>query len=421
MNRGPGRQLDEEGYEPVARLIPAKVEADELVQGGVAPGFEDVAHAFESNFANRGEVGAAFAAYRGRQPIVDVWGGLADRQSGRPWQEDTLQLIFSGTKGLCAVCVLLLIERALVDLQEPVATYWPEFAAREIRVADAMSHTGRLPGITTTVTFEDLTDDRKMAALLATQAPSGDARAAYCYHPLTYGWLCSELVRRVDGRSIGQFFREEIATPLKLELWIGLPEAEEYRLSTLELASDWGSAPYLDASVHENDPLIRSIWGNPAFLAPESFPWNRRAFHAAEIPGANGIGTARSVARLYASLVSGNNSAAFRPLSVDTVRLGRETLADGFDQVHGIRSHWGVGFELQTDLLAYGPPPDAFGVGGAGGSVHGAWPSEGVAFSYAMNLMRDNEEVDSRAQALLTALHRCLQTAGSETSDSKRE
>jgi CubicO group peptidase (beta-lactamase class C family) len=389
-------------------LTPASAICGPPVQGGFASGFEDVARAFETNFLRHGEVGAAFAVYCGRDLIVDLWGGLAHRETGRPWQQDTLQLIFSGTKGLCAVCVLALVERGLINLRDPVAAYWPEFGKTEILIADVMSHTSRLPGIETPLSVYDLTADRKIAALLAAQHPSDDPRAAYCYHPLTYGWLCGELIRRVDGRSIGRFFREEVAIPLDLELWIGLPEEYELRVSNLELASDWGTSPFLNPAVQAADPLTRSIWGNPPFFAADVFPWNERAFHRMEIPAVNGIGTARSMAHLYAALVGANASS---PLSAETVQLARHTLSDGFDQVHGIRAHWGVGFELQTELMAYGPPPDAFGVGGAGGSVHGAWPSHGVGFSYAMNLMRDDQEVDPRADALLTSLDRCLQHA----------
>jgi len=375
-----------------------------ITHGFVAPGFEDVAQAFERNFADEGEVGATFAAYRSGECVVDIWGGLADRRSGAPWREDTLQLIFSGTKGLSAICVLVLIDRGLLALDAPVATYWPEFGKLGIRVRDAMSHSARLPGIERPVRLEELADGRRMAGLLAEQEPSQDPRAANCYHALTYGWLCGELVRRVDGRSIGRFFAEEVAGPLKLELWIGLPAEQEHRVSTLELAPEWGSQPFLDPSAVAEDPLIRTVWGNPPILERDTFAWNTRAFHEAEIPAANAIGTARSVARLYDSLVSGDGGL----VSESTMRLARETLAEGHDAVHDVPMRWGVGFGLQTELHEFGPPPDAFGVGGAGGSEHGAWPALGVGFSYAMNFMRDDQKVDPRAQALLGALHRCV-------------
>ena len=207
------------------------------VHGFVAAGFDVVAEEFERNFAERGELGAAFAAVRDGEPVVDLWGGVADRAAGRAWREDTLQVIFSGTKGLVAVCVLIAIERGLLELEAPVARYWPEFGKEDIRVRDVVSHTARLPGIDEPVGIDQFADAALMTRLLERQAPSEDPRASLCYHAFTYGWLCGELIRRVDGRPIGRFFAEEVAAPLELELWIGLPDEYETRVSTIEVAS----------------------------------------------------------------------------------------------------------------------------------------------------------------------------------------
>jgi CubicO group peptidase (beta-lactamase class C family) len=368
------------------------------VNGYLAPGFEQVGDAFESNFREGGEIGAAFAAVRNGVTIVDIWGGAADGKSGQPWEKDTLQLIFSGTKGLVATCIVMLIDRKMIDLESPVSRYWPDFGKSHIRVRDIVAHTARLPGIDGPVTVDDLIDDRRMSGMIARQMPSLDPRASFCYHAFTYGWLCGELVRRVDGRSVGRFFAEEVAAPLELELWIGLPASEEPRVARLELSPAWGAQPYLDPRVHQRDGLARSIWGNPQILTARSFPWNRPDFHRAEIPGVNAIGTARSIAKLYDCLARGGS-----PLVAErSVRLAREALSAGYDSIHAESYRFGVGFQLQTDTMARGPPPDAFGHNGAGGSAHGAWPTERVGFSYAMNLMRDG---DSRALTLLKALH----------------
>ncbi len=370
------------------------------VHGFVAAGFDLVAAEFERNFVERGELGAAFAAVRNGEPVVDLWGGVADRPAGLAWREDTLQLVFSGTKGFVAVCVLIAIERGLLELEAPVARYWPEFGKEDIRVRDVVSHTARLPGIDEPVGIDQFADAALMTRLLERQAPSEDPRAGLCYHAFTYGWLCGELIRRVDGRPIGRFFAEEVAAPLELELWIGLPEECETRVSTIEVASDWPNTPVLRPETHKRDSLARSVWGNPPVFDPDAFPWNSRAYHAAEIPAVGAIGTARSIARLYGNLD--------RLLAPATLELARAPLADGWDELHGTRRRFGVGFELQRDATSLGPPPDAFGHGGAGGSTHGAWPSHGVGFSYAMNLMRDDAPVDPRPQALLAALHRSL-------------
>lgn len=368
--------------------------------GFVEPGFEAVREAFERNFAEESEVGAAFAAYLHGNPVVDLWGGVADSLSGRPWERDTLQMIASGTKALVAVCVLLLLQRCELDLDAPVADYWPEFAANEkdgILVRDVVSHTARLPGIEAPTRLEDLTDAQHMADVLAAQAPNRDPRARLCYHVLTYGWLSAELIRRVDGRTIGEFFADEVAGPLDLELWIGLPAEEEGRVARLELHPDWPTNRLLaDEALLERDPLLRSIYANPRLLDRHHFPWNSSRFRLAQIPGANAIGSARSVARLFASLG--------RLLSPETIALAQTPLSEGYDPFKQ-PCRFGVGFMLQTHLMVFGPPLDGFGHDGAGGSVHGCWPSEHVGFSYAMNLMRDHHEPDPRPRALLHALH----------------
>ena len=369
------------------------------LNGYVAPGFERVADEFSRNFTVRDDLGAAFAVMRDDEPLVDIWGGIADRASARAWTADTLQILFSGTKGLVAACVLLLMERGQLALESPVARYWPEFAAAgksDVRVRDLVTHTVGLPGLDVPVTWQEATDGRRMATLLASQPRSADPRATRTYHAITFGWLCGELVRRVDGRRIGQFFAEEIARPLDLELWIGLPAGSGPRLSTVELAPTWTSVADQRLAL---DPLRRAV-GNPPRYQPDSFPWNEPAWHAAEVPSSNGIGTARSVARFYASLG--------RLLSPATLRLGSTVLSSRFDPLMGRQTSFGVGFQLQTDTLTLGPVPDAFGHGGAGGSVHGRWPRQRLGFSYAMNLLRDDPG-DTRAAALLTALYHCTE------------
>jgi CubicO group peptidase (beta-lactamase class C family) len=381
------------------------------IEGFVAPGFERVAEAFAQNFAKDEELGAAFAVFQDGAPIVDLWGGLAHRETGRPWTRDTLQLVFSGSKGLLATMILMLIDRGQLDLDAPVSRYWPEFGKDEILIRHIVSHTSRLPGNATLLAIADLTDPRGMAARLAAQMPSDDPRAAHCYHALNFGWLCGETIHRVSGRSPGEFLAEEVAAPLSLDLWMGLPEAQEARMSALYLASNWGIALFFDPALWARDPLIESIWGNPPLWGdpirwtPETFAWNSRAFHAAEIPGAAAIGTARSIAAFYGALARGGAPL----LSAKTLAMGRQTVADGIDQVHGNRLRTGVGFQLQTELRPLGPPEDAFGHTGAGGSCHGAWPRQRIGFSYAMNLMQDPTSGDQRALRLLTALDKSLQ------------
>ena len=362
------------------------------MSGWTADGFEEVAAEFERNFSERGDVGASFCAVRGDEVLADLWGGTAG--------EDTLHVVFSGTKGVVAACMLLLRERGQLDFDAPVERYWPGFGKPAVRVRDVLSHTARLPGIDRPLTFEEFADRETMAAALERQPQSEDPRAGLTYHPYTYGWLCGELVRRTDGRPIARFVDEELARPLGLELWLGLPEQLEPRVATLELAPTWPTSASYREEVLAGDPFLFSIWGNPMTFSRASFPWNGRAYHAAEIPAAGAIASARSMARFYASLD--------RLLSPESLRLARTTFSRGVDLADGSTSHFGPGFQLQTERMSLGPVPDAFGHNGAGGSHHGRWPSEGVGFSYAMTVMRDDEEVDLRPAALLAALHRAL-------------
>ncbi len=390
---------------------PAIAVLEAPVAGWVAPGFEPVAEAFARNFDAHGELGAAFAATHEGRPVVDLWGGVADAESGRPWREDTLQLIFSGTKGLVATCVAMLVDRGELRLEDPICLHWPEFGAagkESITVAEVVSHRARLPAVRTNVSEDEFLDQPRMAQLLAAQAPESDPRLAVMYHALTYGWLCGELVRRVDGRSVGRFLAEEVAAPLDLELWLGLPEELEQRVSALRYGHGWSDSLVALADAFPGDPLWTAMWENPPIFPLDDLPWNRRTWHAAEIPGGGAIGTARSIARLYGALACGGTLDGVRLLSAESVALASTSLASGPDPYSEELLNFGIGFELQTTEARYGPPAQAFGHTGAGGSVHGVWPDHRVGFSYAMNEMRDEPEGNLRARALLEALHACV-------------
>lgn len=367
------------------------------VSGFARPGYERVADGFERILASGADTGAAFAAVRDGEEVVSCWGGVADRSRGRPWAQDTVAGIFSGTKGLVAACMLLLTDRRLIDIEAPVCRYWPEFAASgkdTIRVRDCLSHTARLPGIAQAVTVAEITDSLHMADVLAQQAPSSDPRAALAYHPLTFGWLCGELIRRVDGRSVGEFFAGEFASTMSLDVWIGLPAGLEQRVARLELHSSWPADAA--ASPQALDPLWRSINANPPVFDRKHFPWNSRPYHAAEIPGAGAIASARSMARFYAHLPD--------VLSARALRAAVTPLAAGVSALTGEQMRFGPGFQLQVGDR-FGPVPQAFGHAGAGGSLHGAWPEERIAFSYVTGLLREDDRASERTHSLLSALH----------------
>lgn len=368
--------------------------SETAIDGRVADGFETVAEAFAATLAPGS--GAAFAAFVDGEPVVDVWGGVAKRDNGEPWREETVQLVFSGAKGLVAVCLLKLLERAALDLDAPVARYWPEFAAKDVLVRHVASHTAGLPGLRRGFAAEELLDTASLARELAAEEPLWPPGSRLAYHALSFGWLCDGLVRRVDGRSVGRFFADEVAEPLGLELWIGLPPEEETRVAQLVRGDGYGITFLGD----EPDPLLRVLYGG---LLDAPFRWNDPRFHRAEIPAANAIGTARSIARLYGCLARGGEPV----LSADVVQLGRRELSRDLCAVTKRPYAFGVGFELQTTLGSFGAPLNAFGHTGSGGSVHGAWPDERVGFSYAPNELR-SEGDDVRAGTILAALHQAL-------------
>jgi CubicO group peptidase (beta-lactamase class C family) len=370
-------------------------------QGYVAPGFEPVAAEFERNFTKRADIGAAFAAVHEGRMVVDIWGGEA--APGRPWQQDTLQVIYSGTKGLMAACILKLVERGEIGLDDRVARYWPEFAQHgksTVRVRHVVSHGAGLPGVTMPLSEADLADYEKMEMLLAAQPLASDPDAFHAYHALTIGWLVGALIRRIDGRTLGRFFDDEVAGPLGLDAWIGLPEALEPRVGRMRLGE--GMGPLTDEQLA--DPVLKSIWGNPPLFPSDDMAWNSRQFHAAEIGGAGGIADARSMARFYGCMALGGTLDGVTVLAPETIALGRSELSRFMDPYIAEAMAFGTIWALQTPQGRFGPSPDAFGHSGAGGSIHGAWPTERTGFSYTMNEMRA-DPADARSRHVLKRLH----------------
>ncbi len=377
--------------------------------GVVAPRFEAVRDAFDEQLRAGEETGGAFAAVVDGRLEVDLWGGSRDRQGELPWRRETMSTIFSGSKGLLATCVLLLIDRGELSLDDEVWRHWPEFAAagkEDVLVRHVVSHLAGLPGLRRRVGFEDAVDGELMAAALAAQEPFWPAGSRLCYHPLTFGWLCGELVRRISGSTIGELFREEIAGPLGLDVWIGLPARLEGRVATAFLDQRWQGIPIDEPAGEISREDVADIWLNPD-LFPRELPWNTRRWRTAEIPGAGAIASARGMATLYGALAVGGSLGGTRVLSPAAIDLGQEPIAHGFDPCDGEEIKVGTGWVLQTGQRLLGPPRRAFGHGGAGGSIHGAWPEEGVGFSYVTNRMRDDED-DDRAPQLLRTLHGCL-------------
>ncbi|MDQ1384955.1 MAG: hypothetical protein QOG65_2334 [Actinomycetota bacterium] len=381
------------------------------VDGDVATEFEPVLDAFAENFDERGEVGAAVAVYVDGRPVVDLWGGLADPTSGVRWKEDTLVLVYSATKGVTATCANLLVQQGHLDPEAPVSTVWPEFAANgkgEITVGQVMSHQAGLPYVDGSFSLEEALTWKPMVDALAAQRPIWEPGTKHGYHMRTYGWLVGEIVRRVDPRqrSVGTFWREEIADELGIDFWIGLPEHLEARVAQLvPPRTDLRAAlePFGD------ELLLARVFSSPGGHFNYDQMWNRRQLHAPELPSSNGIGTARGLARMYASCVGEVDGR--RTLSEATVAQAVKERACGPDEVLMSESCFGLGFMLGKSFGAANPRT-AFGHAGAGGSLAFADPATGLAFAYVMSDLRFDAAGDPRSEQLVRATYRALE-AGS--------
>lgn len=367
-----------------------------------APGFEQVAEIFDSLHA--GEVlGASFAATHRGEQVVDLWGGM--RPDGAPWGPDTKCVIASGTKGIMAVAILICVERGLVDLDAPMASLWPEFARGGkggVTIGDALAHVAGVPGLERTVSVAEFADTALMARLVAEQEPIVPVGHP-SYHATTYGWIASEIIRRVDGRSAGAFVADEIAGPLSLDLYIGAPDAVMKDVTRVVRSSDFNYTALLDPNA---DPRLRFVYGA---LPPELVESTDIA--RIEFPGGGGVATAHAMSRLYAALVNGGELDGVRILAPATIAQGLRQRSAGDDPLSGRFLRFGTGFELNPNPSCLGEPADAFGHTGAGGSTHGGWPGAQASFSYVMGEFKP-ETNDGRARRLLAALYEAIERRG---------
>lgn len=380
------------------------------IDGFVAPGFEPVAAAFATNFEH-GDVGAACCVYLDGVPVVDLVGGLADPETARPWTAETIALVFSTTKGATAICANLLIQRGELDPDAPVAHYWPEFAANgkeRVLVRHVLSHSAGLPVVEGDLTLEQALAWDPVVEQLARQAPRWEPGTAVGYHVRTFGWLTGEIVRRITGRTLGNFFAEEIAGPLGLEFWIGLPESEEPRTARVippEASSDPEVRKLMDAVMAPGTLMGDALTGPGGHFHYDDM-WNTRALHACELPSSNGIGSAHAIARMYAATVGRVDGT--RILEAASVERATQMQSDGTDLVIGTPMRYGLGFAISPTVnLEAGP--SAFGHSGAGGSLGLADPEHHLGFGYAMNRMNVGYSIDRRPTNLVRATYECLE------------
>jgi len=369
------------------------------VAGTVAPGFEPVREAFAGVVASQhADTGAALAATKHGRLVVDLWGGRAGG-SGMPWQEDTLCVLFSGTKGLVATAILWLAEQRRMRLNDRVSDHWPEFADNgkaDITVAELCAHAAGLPYINQPVDAGELRNPVRLATLLALQGPVAEVGRP-CYHAVTFGWLTDALSRRVYGAPVAQLVDEVLAVPHRLDVRIGLngDAAAAGRLARLRRADNYQLSALTDP---DHDPRLDLVYGNPPIMSGiENGSWLE-----APVPAANGLATARAMAELYGAVVTGlvagagSLAEALRPAS------------EGSDPLSGRPLRFGpTGYELQGTPSRLGPAADAFGHTGAGGSTHGGWPGLRAGFSFVTSELRQELD-DGRAERLLGVLHGCM-------------
>ena len=372
------------------------------IHGKCAPRFERVKQAFEENFTERGDVGASVAVTLEGEYVVDLWGGYRDRAGTLPWEEDTIVNVYSTTKTMAALTMLLLADRGELNLCAPVKRYWPEFAENgkeKVEVRHFLSHSAGLSGMDEPLSDGDIYDWDKMVDALARQAPWWEPGTASGYHSLTQGYLLGEVVRRISGETLGTFFRREIAEPLGADFHIGTARKHDSRIGELIPPKE---APAMGAA---EGSIAARTFANPSAPARASATteWRR-----AEIPAANGHGNARSVVAVQTVLANLGAAAGKRLMSEGGCRAIFEEQTFGKDLVLGVPIKFGMGYGLTTDLLPMGPNEHIAYWGGWGGSTAVVDQDAKLCVSYVMNRMEGNLLGDLRGFKLLQAAYRSL-------------
>ncbi|MGW2560394.1 serine hydrolase domain-containing protein [Streptomyces sp. NPDC001514] len=385
-----------------------------LIEGHCDERFSAVRAAFEENFRERGELGAAVTVMAGGETVVDLWGGWADGARTRPWERDTVVNVWSTTKGPTALCAHILADRGLLDLDAPVASYWPEFAAagkEAVLVRHLLSHRAGLAGLREPHSLAELYDWELTTSRLAATEPWWEPGTRSGYHAMTYGFLVGEVVRRITGLLPGEFLHQEVTGRYGIDFTIGLPEKEAERAA--ELAHPPAAGDSEQAAVFAQlAPAALAALINPGVGAAEA---NTPQWRAAEIPAANGHGTARAVAALYGIFASGGLIGEHRVLSPEAAERVREGQGACRDLVLGAGfahdTEVALGLWLSGPNRSYGPNPRAFGHDGYGGSCGLADPEaggSGLSMGYVMNRMGPHIADDPRKMALIEAVYGAL-------------
>jgi CubicO group peptidase (beta-lactamase class C family) len=365
---------------------------------------------FEENFERFGELGAAVSVWQNGKSVLELHGGFRDAKRETPWTADTIVLVWSATKGLGSACVLHVLQERGIELTRPVAEFWPEFAQAgksEIALAQLLSHQAGLCAFDKSV---DVLDYPAVIAALEKQAPLWAPGTAHGYHARTFGFLLDELVRRLAGITLSQYWRKTFADPLELDLWIGLPDSENARVATIYAAKAGGpvAPPQFYRDLVTPGTLARKTFTSPRGLHAVS-GMNSRENRAAQIVSFGGIGSATALAKFYAMLAKGGELDGRRFFTPETTAQMTTTLISGLDLVFQIPTAFSAGFMKdppETTRRIFGPSPLAFGHPGAGGSHAFADPEHGLSFAYVMNQMEQSLLPNEKSLRLVDAIYR---------------
>ncbi len=397
----------------------------DAASGLCSSAFSEVRRVFAASLESKAELGASFCVWHRGEQVVDLWGGHVDKARGERWQKNTMCTMFSATKGLVALCFLMLVDRGECDYDEPVATYWPEFAAagkETISIRTLMNHRSGLIALDEPIGLDDLENHpEEVARIAAAQEPLWEPDSDQGYHGVTYGIYAAELFRRITGESIGSFLNREVAQPLEADVFVGLPESEETRVSDVYPA---GLSELLLQIIpktlfHRGNEgrVFRQVvmggetakaFANPVELGPKQVSnFNTARVHAMELPWGNGIGNARGLARVYAALACGGSIGGHRLVSAAALEpLAEAQSWSPQDRVLRKPQGWSQGF-VKEDEFMYSPNSVSFGHPGAGGALGWCDPSEQLAIAYIPNKMSHHIR-SPRARALTAAVYGCL-------------
>jgi CubicO group peptidase (beta-lactamase class C family) len=381
--------------------------------GHVSKGFDAVRDAFVENFSRRRELGAACCVYRQGEKVVDLWGGIRNEASGEPWQEDTMVIVHSATKGLAAMTFAIAHSRGWLEYDERVCTYWPEFAQRgkeTITVRQLLAHQAGLFAFDEPVDREVVADLDRLALVLARQVPAWKPGMRQAYHAISLGFYQGELLRRIDPRkrSLGQFFQEEVASPLGLDFYIRVPEEiPNSRLATIEsptaLEMLLGFPIRLTlATLYPRSNVYRALIANPgaAICNDEERVYSRNL----EVPSGGGVGTARAIARAYSVFATGGQELQLRPETLKLLMAPAIPAERGFyDECMKTEIQFSLGFCKPSPTSPFGHP-GSFGHPGAGGSFGFADPEAEIGYAYVTNRMGTTLPFDPRDVALRAAM-----------------